>query len=239
MDDKLSSLVDGELEADEASEAVQMLLNNSDFQDRWHRYHVMKSAIHNDLPGHHNVDITRQVSFALQREPTVLAPEPKPRSAFDNMAKPLAGLAIAATVAMVTLVGVDLLSNRTPLVDNIGQVATNLMSRSVETPVQSRVASMPGSSLAPEPSVVTPETGNVNVNFEPSAGEAEQVASQVVDLSQSESVDPNVSLSENSGESQVDVDARLKAYLVIHSQFSSRLQASVGEATAGNSAPEQ
>jgi len=225
MDDKLSSLVDGELEADEASEAVQMLLNNSDFQDRWHRYHVMKSAIHNDLPGNHNVDITRQVSFALQREPTVLAPERKAPSGFDRMAKPLAGLAIAATVALVTLVGVDLLSTRTPLVQNIEKVATNLMSPSVEAPVRSQVASMPGSNLGTlAPTAVSVETGNVNVNYEPPVSVAIPVAEMP-----SEIADLNSQFGDVSAESPVDVDARLKAYLVIHSQFSSRLQASVDE----------
>lgn len=234
MDDKLSSLVDGELEADEADEAVQMLLNNPDFQARWHRYHVMKTVMHNELPGHHDIDITRRVNFALQGEPTVIGPQARSPRAEPKFAKPLTGLAVAATVAIVTLVGVDLLNNRTPIVSNLQQLTSNLASPKIEPPVQTQVANIPdGGWNNPPETLVEAPAGNVNVSIDSSVVSTGVVEPSVIEMPQSEVSNSGPGFVE-SVESSIDVEARLRAYLVTHSQFSSRLHGNTAVQSALN-----
>lgn len=108
--EQLSALMDGELDANESDQLIQSLCHNeaSDEQACWERYHLIGDALKNNLPGIIKHDLSSRVSAALADEPTVLAPR-RLRIRWKRVAKPLAGAAIAASVASVSIVGLRLM----------------------------------------------------------------------------------------------------------------------------------
>lgn len=108
--EQLSALMDGELDATECDRLIQRLCHNeaSDEKACWERYHLIGDALKNNLPGIIKHDLSSRVSAALADEPTVLAPR-RLRIHWKRVAKPLAGAAIAASVASVSIVGLRLI----------------------------------------------------------------------------------------------------------------------------------
>ena len=93
-DDSLSALLDGELSDQGARLAIRLVANDPARQARFSDY----CAIGDFMRGHHDdlPDLAKKVMAALEDEPTVLAPRPKPPTR-----RPLLWLA-AATCAALT-----------------------------------------------------------------------------------------------------------------------------------------
>jgi len=101
--ESLSALLDGELSAGDRAAAVDRLLRNPELQARWSRYHAARAALEGSGPGRVGLDFAGRVRHALVDEPTVLAPSRAvPRA---RWLRPVAGLAIAASVALAALGG--------------------------------------------------------------------------------------------------------------------------------------
>lgn len=103
--ERLSSLVDGELHGAELARAVDAAKGEREAQARWSRYHVAIDAMKKSLPPVIlKDDFADRVMRAIESEPTVLAPR---RSATpgSTIRKPLAGLAVAASVTAVVVLG--------------------------------------------------------------------------------------------------------------------------------------
>ena len=99
MKERISVLMDGELEGRAADEALELLRRDGSAADTWRLYHLVSDAMH-EQPLLSD-GFTRRVSARLAAEPTVLAPGRLPgRTPAQRFA-----YAAAASVAAVGLVG--------------------------------------------------------------------------------------------------------------------------------------
>lgn len=120
--EQLSALVDGEHDNEHV---LDELIHDENMKQTWSRYHLIGDCLRDNLPEHISSHISDNVSHALQNEPTVLAPVKK-----QFNFKPLAGFAIAASVAMVAVFTVQTNNDVTSPALNAPTVAN-------VTPVQS------------------------------------------------------------------------------------------------------
>jgi sigma-E factor negative regulatory protein RseA len=101
--EELSALIDGDLPQEAVDRLIDLLTKDASMRAAWMRYHLMSDALRNHLPQSICLNLAKGVSLALAREPIFTAP--KQRS-FSRVI-PIAGLAIAASVAGITLLGVQ------------------------------------------------------------------------------------------------------------------------------------
>ena len=106
--EKISALMDGEDIAGRA-EVVDHLLKDEALRARWARYHLIADCLRGHL-SHTVSDISTTIRHRLRDEPAILAPARKQPFAF----KPLAGLAIAASVAVFALLAVQMSERAEP-----------------------------------------------------------------------------------------------------------------------------
>ena len=99
-DERLSALLDGELEGREEQQAIDLIIGGNPVERaQFGRYRLIGDVMRGEtaLLGS---GVDDRVRTALADEPTVLAPPPKAR----KLARPLAGLAIAASVAATAVI---------------------------------------------------------------------------------------------------------------------------------------
>ena len=117
----LSSLIDGELDAQEAAAVLDALCRDPELQRRWSELQLVGDALRSaEVAACHEDGFCERVRNALATEPTVLAPRRPARPAWRRYSLP--GLAVAASVAAVAFVAVPLL--RTPAPDVMAQKQT-------------------------------------------------------------------------------------------------------------------
>lgn len=104
-DERISALVDGELDEQECQAAVDELLAHGDKRTAWGRYHVVSQTLKRRLPAGMDHSFSSRVMAALEDEPTVLAPAR--HSHLSSWGQRAAGLAVAASVAAVAVLGVQ------------------------------------------------------------------------------------------------------------------------------------
>jgi len=99
----LSALLDGELPPAEAAREAERIARDPDRRDTWRRYQTISDVLKGELPERMRTDFSRRVSTAIDAEPAILAPRSTvPRS----FTAPLVGAALAASIAMVAVIGV-------------------------------------------------------------------------------------------------------------------------------------
>ena len=97
MKEKLSAMVDGELEDDGLQGHLSRLRSDPDLRTAWDTYHLIGDA----LRGHVTPEIATRVISRLREEPTVLAPQ-RSRTAAKRIG--WYGMYAAATMAAVAVV---------------------------------------------------------------------------------------------------------------------------------------
>lgn len=107
FDERISSLLDGELDEQERQQTLTALEKNPELRGRWERYHLASDAIRHNLPAGIDTGFSARVMQALEAEPTVLAPPPVKAVSPTPFTKRLAGVAVAASVAAVAVFGVQ------------------------------------------------------------------------------------------------------------------------------------
>lgn len=100
----LSAFIDGELEDGSSDRVIDRLLKEETDRDTWMRYHLIGESMRRSLPSHLDRRLSASIAARLRDEPTVLSPARKPLPAYI---KPLAGLAVAASVATIAVIGVQ------------------------------------------------------------------------------------------------------------------------------------
>ncbi|NDY94464.1 sigma-E factor negative regulatory protein [Wenzhouxiangella limi] len=100
--EQLSCLMDGELERRGRDFLVRRLAGDRELADRWQRYHVIKACLQREFAG--ETGLAGRVAAALDDEPAL--PERRD-SALGRWLKPAGGMAIAASVAVAALVGIN------------------------------------------------------------------------------------------------------------------------------------
>jgi len=98
MEEKISALMDGELDADDAASAIAQFKKADELREQWAVYHLISDIL--AQPEVMPVDVTQRVNARLATEPTVLAPRPSPSSKH----KPIA-FAAAASIAAMAVAG--------------------------------------------------------------------------------------------------------------------------------------
>jgi sigma-E factor negative regulatory protein RseA len=96
MKDRISALMDGELDDKSAAQTIEALAKDREALEAWRTYHLISDALREDRLL--SDGFTAKVAAELAKEPTVLAPnrlQPQPKTWY----------ALAASVAAVALVG--------------------------------------------------------------------------------------------------------------------------------------
>jgi len=123
LDEQLSALMDDELPESERELLLRRLAVDSGLRDRWERYHLARDVLHNELPETLDLGLSERVRAALEQEPA-----PKMRvpaaGALREVFKPLAGLAIAVSVAALAIVGLQRLTDTGSPQQRVPEVAS-------------------------------------------------------------------------------------------------------------------
>lgn len=115
LGEQVSALLDGELSTDAAVEVLDALSWDDELRGRWERYQLVREAMRNSLPKYIGPDLAGGISRKLEAEPAILAPQRQP-TRFHPALKPAAGLAVAASVALLTIAGLrSLTENSVPV----------------------------------------------------------------------------------------------------------------------------
>ncbi|TBR10972.1 MAG: hypothetical protein EPO47_02775 [Rugosibacter sp.] len=149
MKTRISALMDGEFEADEANGAVATLSRDKEQKNIWCLYHVMGDAMRHepDL----TIDVSRRVMAALSLEPTILSPRPQ-RSASRwqrpvmALAASAAGVAVVAWVALAPVqlpVGSLIAANQSIISPTVPGLAVMISPATRNKVATSRVSSAP------------------------------------------------------------------------------------------------
>jgi sigma-E factor negative regulatory protein RseA len=94
---RISALMDGELEQEEAQVLLSAVKSQSDMQQDWLLYHTIGDTLRQTRPL--SSDFTARLAARLENEPTILAPR-----RFKPAKRPLLALSAAASLAAVSLV---------------------------------------------------------------------------------------------------------------------------------------
>ncbi|MEX0951679.1 MAG: sigma-E factor negative regulatory protein [Gammaproteobacteria bacterium] len=97
MDGDTSVSVDATLKSVEADPALRAA---------WQRYHLIGDSLREQLPAQIDPGFSARVASLIQHEPAILAPQRSGRR-MQQFLKPAAGMAIAASVAIVALVSLQ------------------------------------------------------------------------------------------------------------------------------------
>ena len=110
MNDKLkedmSALVDGELEFESTSETIDMLIDNDTLKTRWSRYHMVRDVLRHKVYPDAGDALSARLQSCLEDEPLHFSPHSRAAPRWRGMMKPLAGVALAASVAAVAVIAV-------------------------------------------------------------------------------------------------------------------------------------
>lgn len=108
IDENISTLIDGELDAAECDQILDEMCQSDELKQRWQRYHLIKEILRYKHPRRIYPDLSQTVMTAIEAEPTVLVPPPTPNKPFlTPITKRFAGVAIAASVAAIAVIGVQ------------------------------------------------------------------------------------------------------------------------------------
>jgi len=110
LHEQISALVDGELAEAEHALLIKRLTDDASMRDRLSRYQLISDSLQNHMPRKTDPDFNIGVQLALQDEPDVQA-EP---ARLTRLFKPLAGLAVAASVAVVAVLSLQSVRQESP-----------------------------------------------------------------------------------------------------------------------------
>jgi sigma-E factor negative regulatory protein RseA len=102
MKDRLSALMDGELDDKSAAEVLQALASDREAVDTWRTYQLISDAMRQSRVL--SADFTTRIAERLKAEPTVLAPRARVPG-FQSESRKWFALSAAASLAAVALVG--------------------------------------------------------------------------------------------------------------------------------------
>jgi Anti sigma-E protein RseA, N-terminal domain len=100
----ISALMDGEVR-DGDQFALDGWTRDEDLRATWGRYHLISESMRGTLPRHMDPSLAAKIAAAIQDEPVMLAPDAPYNRPW---LKPIAGMAIAASVATLAVVGIQM-----------------------------------------------------------------------------------------------------------------------------------
>ena len=110
----VSALLDGEVEH-LSEQALRGVVEAEQTRGSWARYRLIGEAVRETAgqgePPVVGVSFAERLRIQIEAEPTVLAPKPRAKRTMPSYLQPIAGFALAASVAGVAVIGVQNLSN--------------------------------------------------------------------------------------------------------------------------------
>ena len=108
----MSAAMDGEVRTQQAGKLYGKVASDAELGDAWYRYHLVGDALRGQLPERIDPRLRGRTTATLLVEPTVFVPTRR----IARLLKPAAGLAIAASVAALAIIGArQLLDVRAPV----------------------------------------------------------------------------------------------------------------------------
>ena len=153
LDSQLSAMFDDELPPAECELLARRLSRDEQLKARWGRYAVMGAAIRAERGVRLNAQLAGRVSAVLLAEPVLAAPSaPRARRGSGlRWWQPLAGAAVAAAVAAVSILWL-----RTEGPGNVAPLSARLTT--TPAPVAARVLAATAATVSPGDSYVVPHT---------------------------------------------------------------------------------
>jgi negative regulator of sigma E activity len=122
--ESLSTLMDGEASEFELRRSLEQVEQSPEMGERWRRYHVARSAMRGEPVNTADIDLSASIMAALEDEPTYSQPLPDDENAAEPVVqerrkesrtlwKPMASMAMAASVTAMVILGVQNLNNDT------------------------------------------------------------------------------------------------------------------------------
>lgn len=105
VNEQISALVDGELGSDEQEFLLRRLAHDKTLQGKWNRYHLISDTLQNHLPNKMDVRLATLVSDELEKEDALQVSSRNGTT--KKLAKLVAGLSIAASVAVFSIIGIQ------------------------------------------------------------------------------------------------------------------------------------
>lgn len=109
--DQVSALLDDELEARECALLLARFSKDEELKATWERYSLIGDCIRGNLPAHLSADMAKRIASEIEKNPVAAKGLPAARSA---LWRPVAGLAVAASVAAVALISLGNLDRNVP-----------------------------------------------------------------------------------------------------------------------------
>jgi len=134
--EQISALLDNELSKDEIGQTFDRLSEQKQLRDTWDRYHLISDVIRGDIGERASLSLADRVRVQIDAEPAILA-APKPVKTAPAWVRPLAGTAVAASVAILAVMTAPQLLN--PEAKAPSQIAAT----KVTTPIYAQSASLP------------------------------------------------------------------------------------------------
>jgi sigma-E factor negative regulatory protein RseA len=100
--ERLSALLDAQFERPDIANEISMLIRQNGSREQWYRYHLIGDAIRQELGPVVDSRLAERIGKRLEQEPVVLAPSALPHKP-GSWHKPAAGIAIAASVAVMAV----------------------------------------------------------------------------------------------------------------------------------------
>jgi len=141
----LSQLMDGDLDPDQAEAVLDALCRDDALAAEWHRMHRLRGLMRGEAdPG---FDVSAAVRQALASEATYLLPALAPRRATRHWPRYAIGGALAASVALATVVGI----RQWQAPGAVDQLAVVTPDSASTVPVVA-ISDAPAAAMAPQPS---------------------------------------------------------------------------------------
>lgn len=115
--ENLSAFMDGELSNSDTVDAVK---NDAALQEKWRRYHLIRSGLRKEASVAPMLDLTAQIAAQIEQEPTVMAPKRSWASlpvvgSVIPFAKQTGQFAVAASVAAAVILGYQQMNQPAPV----------------------------------------------------------------------------------------------------------------------------
>lgn len=105
--DQISEFMDGELKPTAARFAFKRLCADSEAQDYWHRMHMIRQAMRDGEAVHVPTDFLGGVQAAIADDQLVAGQSAGRRKNSSRWLRPVAGMGVAASVAVAALIGIN------------------------------------------------------------------------------------------------------------------------------------
>lgn len=105
VNEQISALVDGELGSEEQEFLIRRLAQDETLQGKWDRYHLISNVMQNHLSGTLDVNMATKVGQAVDQEDVLQLNSQG--GVKKKLARSVAGLSIAASVAVFSIIGIQ------------------------------------------------------------------------------------------------------------------------------------